>query len=121
MLQNHPQGDDQVSLPVTENTMHKALIPASLLLLAAAAGPASAIECDGNFQVQRDGTHIATPYCEDGYLAIVAREYGMHISAQAIRYNPSVKERACRLVGDDIRVKSTCDPYRNDDHFRIPY
>lgn len=96
--------------------MRKALIPAASMfaLGALAATPASAIECEGNFQVQRNGNLIATPYCQDGYLAIVAREYGMRVSAQAIRYNPSVKERACRLVGHDIRVKDTCAPYVND-------
>jgi hypothetical protein len=95
--------------------MHKALISASLFLLAAAAAtPASAIECEGNFQIQRDGTRIATPYCEDGYLAIVAREYGMRVSAHTIRYNPSEKERVCRVIGDDIRVSATCAPYRED-------
>ena len=99
--------------------MNKALIPASLFLMAAAATPASAIECDGNYQVQRNGNHIATPYCQDGYLALVAREYGMRISAQTIRYNPSEKERACRLVGDDIRVSSTCAPYRDSERFNF--
>jgi len=80
---------------------------------AAIAGPAAAIECQGNFQIQRNGDRIATPYCEDGYLAIVAREYGMRISAKAIRYNPSEKERTCRFIGEDIRVKDTCAQYLN--------
>jgi hypothetical protein len=85
-----------------------------------AVAPASAgIKCEGNFQVQKGGNKIATPYCEDNYLALVAREHGMSASASAIRANPSVKERACRLVGDDIRVKDTCAQYRNDGDFRV--
>lgn len=84
------------------------------VLMLAAASPASAISCQGNFQVQKNGNKIATPYCEDNYLAAVAREHGMSASAGAIRANPSVKERACRLVGDDIRVRDTCAPYRAD-------
>jgi hypothetical protein len=76
--------------------------------VAAAATPASAIECEGNYQIQRNGTRIATPYCQDSYLAIVARQYGMQISAQRIRQNPSEKDRACRLVGNDNRVRGTC-------------
>jgi len=102
--------------------MRKALISAATLLALGvlAASPASAIECEGNFQVQNNGNRIATPFCQDGYLAIVAREYGMSVSAEAIRYNPSVKERACRFVGQDNRVKDTCANYRfESDRFRF--
>jgi hypothetical protein len=92
--------------------MRKSLFTAACFAgLAAAATPASAIECEGNFQIQKNGNQISTPYCQDGYLAIVAREYGMRVSAKAIRYNPSVKVKACRFVGEDIRVKSTCQQY----------
>lgn len=94
---------------MTRNTL---LAATCFLGLAAAAGPASAIGCDGNFQVQRDGNRIATPYCQDGHLAIVAREYGMRVSGEDIRSNYGDKERACRLVGDDNRVKDTCSQYR---------
>ncbi len=96
--------------------MRKVMLPALSLfaLTALASSPASAIECEGNFQVQRNGNRIATPYCQDGYLAIVAREYGVEVSAETIRYNPSVKARTCRLVGYDNRVSDTCAPYRID-------
>ncbi len=70
----------------------------------------AAIRCEGNFQITSYG-RINTPYCEDVYLAQVAREYGMRVSNQAVLRNPSVKERACRFVGNDIRVKSTCQRY----------
>ncbi len=94
--------------------MRWTFIAAPLLAAAAWASPASAITCQGNFQIQRDGTRIATPYCQDTYLATVAREHGMAVSARAVRANPSVKERACRFVGDDNRVRDACAPYRND-------
>lgn len=94
--------------------MREIIIAASCFLgVAAAAGPASAIECEGNFQIQKNGNQISTPYCQDGYLAIVAREYGMKVSAGTIRYNPSVKERACRFIGEDNRVRDTCSQYLN--------
>jgi hypothetical protein len=80
----------------------------------AMATPAAAIDCEGNFQVQANGNRIATPYCQDGYLAKVAREYGMRVSAQVIRYNPSEKERVCRFIGEDNRVRDTCSNYRDD-------
>ena len=84
--------------------------------LALAATPAAAINCEGNFQVQASGARIATPYCQDGYLAEVAREYGARTSAHEMRWNPSEKGRICRFIGDDNRVRDTCDGYRNDDH-----
>jgi hypothetical protein len=82
--------------------------------LAIAATPAEAITCDGNFQVQRSGQRIATPYCADGNLAAVAREYGVRTTAREMRYNPSEKGRVCRFIGDDNRVRDTCAPYRDD-------
>lgn len=96
--------------------MSKANIFAVALIggLAVAASPASAIECEGNFQIQRSGDLIATPYCEDNYLAEVAEEYGAEVSAARIRENPSYKSRICRIVGYDNRVRSTCAPYRNE-------
>lgn len=73
--------------------------------------PASAaIRCEGNFQITSQGP-INTPYCEDNHLAIVAREHGMRVSASQLRRNVGIKERVCRVVGHDIRVKNTCIPY----------
>ncbi len=80
----------------------------------------AAIRCEGNFQITSYG-RINTPYCEDIYLAQVAREYGMRVSNQAVLRNPSVKERACRFVGNDNRVRSTCQRYlpeNNNRHWR---
>ncbi len=77
-----------------------------------AAKSAGAIECEGNFQVQKNGNRIATPYCQDDYLAIVARKYGMKVSGRDIRQDYSEKQQACRLVGEDNRVRDTCSQYR---------
>ena len=85
---------------------------------AAAAGPAFAITCDGNFQVQRSGHRIVAPYCQDANLARVAREYGARVNPDLIRWNPSEKERLCRFMGDDNRVRDTCAPYRDDSRQR---
>ena len=72
-----------------------------------AAGPAAAITCrNGSQQVQ--GNWIATPYCQDLYLAQVARERGFSASAQKIRNNPNYKKELCRSVFTDIRVSDTC-------------
>jgi len=88
-------------------------------LAAAAPTPAAAITCDGNFQVQRSGERIATPYCQDGYLAQVAREYGTRTTAHEMRWNPSEKAKVCRFIGEDNRVRDTCAPYRDGD--RSPF
>ena len=95
----------------------KLMAAACLLGVAVPAGPASAIECEGNFQVQKNGNQIATPYCQDGYLAIVAREYGMRVSPQEIRYNSGEKQRVCRFIGEDNRVREACEPYRVFERF----
>ena len=93
--------------------MRSTLMAAACFLgVTAAAGPASAIECQGNFQIQKNGSRIATPYCQDGYLAIVAREYGLRVSADTIRYNPTEKDSVCRLIGQDNRVSETCQGSR---------
>ncbi len=81
---------------------------------AASTQPASAaIRCEGNFQITEYG-RINTPYCEDQYLAQVASQSGVSVSASAIRRNPGIKEQVCRVVGHDIRVKNTCAPYMPD-------
>lgn len=73
------------------------------------------IKCDGPNQVIKGHGLIGTPYCEDGYLATVAREYGMRLSADEIRNSPSAKGEACRLIGNDIRVRDICSGYRPED------
>jgi len=75
------------------------------------AGPAAAIECDGRYQIVQ-GQRLSTPYCEDGYLAKVARQYGSRVSAGGIRNNPNLKAETCRFMGHDTRVSDICAPYR---------
>ncbi len=71
--------------------------------------PAQArIACSNGFQ-NVQGSWLATPYCQDELVAVVARQYGMKASAEAIRENPNFKREVCRLIGQDIRVKETCN------------
>jgi len=82
--------------------------------LGVAATPADArIRCDGNYQIINGQPH-ATPYCQDQNLADVARTYGMHVSASAMRNSPSEKQRVCQFVGYDIRVREACHGYGQD-------
>lgn len=84
---------------------------ASAILLTRPA--AARIRCEGEFQIV-GGQKLATPYCEDDNLAQVARAYGSKVSGEAVRRSPLLKTEVCRFIGDDLRVKDTCDGFRND-------
>ena len=75
--------------------------------------PAEAINCKGRYQVVQ-GNLLSTPYCEDNYLAQVARGYGTRVSARQIRNNPHRKAEVCRHIGHDNRISDICLGYRND-------
>ena len=71
--------------------------------------PAEAkIVCNKGFQ-QVAGSWLSTPYCSDAYVAEVARAYGFSASADKVRNNPMFKQRLCRFIGQDIRIKESCD------------
>ena len=89
------------------------------IMIAASVQAQAGIKCSGEYQVIRGQGQIATPYCEDQYLARVARGYGIRVSASAIRQSPSRKEEVCRVIGHDGRVASICHNYRSDDCSRF--
>jgi hypothetical protein len=68
------------------------------------------IVCDGPFQIVQ-GSALATPYCEDNYVASVARGYGMRVTDAAVRQNPTVKAEVCRWFGHDARIRQFCSSY----------
>lgn len=74
---------------------------------------ASAITCKGEYQVVQ-GQLLATPYCQDNYLAKIAQQYGTRVSGREIRNNPNKKAEVCRFMGHDSRVSHICLPYRDD-------
>jgi hypothetical protein len=53
-----------------------ALVAAMILLSGLSTSSQARIRCNGAFQVVRGAGEIATPYCEDQYLAKVAGKYG---------------------------------------------
>jgi len=88
--------------------MAAAVLCAALLYIAPAN---AAIRCDGRYQINRGGTAIATPYCEDRYLYEIARgSYGISTSFDEIRNSIAEKERICRMIGHDHRVVAVEDP-----------
>jgi hypothetical protein len=88
---------------------------ATMLMIGAIAiaSPSQAkIVCKDGYQ-RVNGNEIATPYCQDKLVAQVARQYGARVSDNAILYNPSAKEDACRFVGHDNRLTTACAGYND--------
>jgi len=71
------------------------------------------IVCHDGFQVV-NGQEISTPYCNDNYVAEVARQHGVKVANGAVRNNPSLKGQICRFVGSDIRIENYCEGDRGD-------
>jgi hypothetical protein len=88
---------------------------AALLLLATAStNPASArIRCQDGFQMTSQGP-IATPYCADQQIALVAQSRGWKVTAGEVGNNPLKKVYICQVLGSDIRLKGSCAGYGPD-------
>ncbi|MBL8565859.1 MAG: hypothetical protein JNM89_09090 [Hyphomicrobiaceae bacterium] len=100
-------------MSLTRTALHFAAVAAAATLPVLAAIPAAeAINCRGAYQIS-GGREISTPYCEDNYLASVARSYGSRVSSAEIRNNPSTKREVCRFIGHDTRVQHICQGWRD--------
>ena len=78
--------------------------------------PAEArIQCRGNFQMSKYGP-IATPYCEEENIAIVARTYGFNVTGKQVRSDPLKKVYLCQVIGGDVRLKGSCAGYGPDSY-----
>ena len=90
--------------------MQKAIAAAGCVaVLAFAASSAEArIECNEGFQKSGE-REISTPYCNDNYLAEVARQHGVRVSNEEIRNNPARKDEVCRFIGSDTRISHYCN------------
>jgi hypothetical protein len=78
-------------------------------IFASFAGSAQAgIVCEKGFQ-RVQGSWLSTPYCRDAYVALVAQEYGFSATPAHVRSDPLFKQRLCRFIGQDIRIKESCD------------
>ena len=60
-----------------------------------------------------EASRSLTHYCRAMNLARVARTYGWHISAEALRYSENTKAQVCRAIGFDIRVNEICAPFQS--------
>ena len=68
------------------------------------------IICNDDYQVV-NGQEISTPYCNDNYVAAIARKRGMKVTDEAVRNDPSIKEGICLWIGRDHRIREYCDRY----------
>ena len=75
----------------------------------------AAIKCQNQYQVISGTGLVPTPYCEDNYLAAIARSYGMGVSGRAIRASYNLKREVCFRVGHDHRVANICAGLRPED------
>jgi hypothetical protein len=91
-----------------------ALLCAAAALTLTAATPASArIRCQEGFQMTSQGP-IATPYCADQQIALVAQSRGWKVTAAEIGDKPLKKVYICQVLGSDIRLKGVCAGYGPD-------
>jgi hypothetical protein len=91
---------------------------AALAATALLAAPATArIQCRGNFQISKYGP-IATPYCEEEQIALVARSYGQRVTGAQVRNNALLKVYLCQTIGSDSRLEGSCAGYGPDSYAR---
>ena len=86
----------------------------TLLALAWTTSAISRVQCHGDFQVTISGV-VATPYCEEENIAVVAQSYGRRVTASEIHNNP-LKVYTCQVLGRDIRLKGSCAGYSPDNY-----
>jgi hypothetical protein len=94
----------------------QSLMVGSFVLLLAISWTSSSlarVECKGDFQVTKYGL-IATPWCEEENIAVVARSYGWTVTGSEVRKNPLKKVYICQVLGRDIRLKGSCAGYSPD-------
>jgi hypothetical protein len=88
------------------------LFPTAALSVAVFAGLGTAaqahIVCHEGYQVV-EGQEISTPYCNDNYVAAVARDRGAKVSDAQVRNNPAKKDEICRWIGGDTRLAGYCN------------
>ena len=85
----------------------------ALFAMASPEPAAARVQCHGNFQISKYGP-IATPYCEEEQIAIVARSYGWKVTGAQIHKDALKKVYICQILGGDVRLKGSCAGYGPD-------
>ncbi|WP_333794814.1 hypothetical protein [Hyphomicrobium sp.] len=85
-----------------------ALASAAVLPTLATVSPAEArIVCKDGFQLS-GGAWISTPYCNDEYLATVARRHGVNVSGNELRSDQGAKDEVCRFLSGNPTARDYC-------------
>jgi hypothetical protein len=92
------------------NGLGVCLVCAATLLAVETGAAFARIKCEGNFQVTKYGL-IATPYCEEEQIAVVAQSYGWKVTPSEVHNNPLKKVYLCQILGGDVRLKGSCAGY----------
>ena len=92
-----------------------AYIVMTLLAVAWTTSATARIQCRGDFQVTNSSL-IATPYCEEENIAVVAQSYGWRVTASQVHNDPLKKVYICQVLGRDIRLKGSCAGYSPDNY-----
>ena len=87
---------------------------AALMVMPATEGQAKRykLNCKGPYQLVA-GNYIASPPCQDRYIARVARQYGYKVSAKDLANRPSLKISICVNLSHDTRIRNHC-PYSHN-------
>jgi hypothetical protein len=88
---------------------------ASVCLLSTS--PQARIICRDGYQVVH-GQEISTPYCNDNYVAAIARRHGFRVTDAEIRNNPARKDEVCRFISSNIEIRQYCNSSEGRDHGR---
>ena len=102
-------------------TFHHIVVTAVLAIYATlgmTTDAAARINCDGQYQVIKGQGLLPTPYCEASYLAKVAGTFGVRTTAKLMRNSVNAKQRICRVVGHDHRVRDICSGFGQEDRGR---
>ena len=67
------------------------------------------LKCKGPYQII-NGSLLATPPCEDRYIAKIARSYGYRVTAKQIG-NGNTKALICTNLSHDTRIRPHCGAY----------
>lgn len=97
-------------------TLAATFLGAAFLLALSPQAADAKIQCQGNFQVTKNGL-ISTPYCQDAQIAKVARSYGWKVTLAEIRNNPLKKVEVCQALGGDVRLQGSCGAYSPHQYF----
>ena len=85
---------------------------ALLLLTKEASAGKYKLTCKGPYQVVQ-GNLLATPPCENAYIAKVAQSYGYKVTVKQVRNNIHKKIEICQHIGHDSRISEYCDEYNS--------